>query len=162
MPQFQDHVKRAKHNLKFLEHINTSGGAYADWQVTTCYYAGVHLINAHLAQHNMQFRKHVDVKDAINPKSQRSVSNGSALQEDVYLAYAKLQNLSRRSRYLVNDRNPDSLSSVAYNTEMTHLANALRYLDILICFFNQKYQINIVPIKVSCGGIKTGDLFLIA
>jgi hypothetical protein len=35
----------------------------------------------------MQYRKHVDVKDALNPQNPLSVRNGSALPPNEYLAY---------------------------------------------------------------------------
>ena len=44
MPQFEDHVKQAQHNLKFLENINAGNYDCVDWQVTTCFYTALHLV----------------------------------------------------------------------------------------------------------------------
>ena len=104
MPQFDKHIHQTSHNLKFLELVNQNGNNFFDWQVTICFYTALHLVNAHLSLFQMQYRKHVDVKDAINPKNIQSVSSGSALPDNEYLAYTKLQSLSRRSRYLVNEK----------------------------------------------------------
>ena len=70
-----------------------------DWQVTICFYTAVHLINCHLANFGLQYRKHKDVKDALNPYT----ISPAKLPEDEYSAYISLQSLSRRSRYLVNE-----------------------------------------------------------
>lgn len=158
MPQFDQHVNQTTHNLKFLEQVNQNGNNYFDWQVTICFYTALHLINAHLSLFNMQYRKHVDVKDAINPKNASSVSNGSALPDNEYLAYTKLQSLSRRSRYLVNEKDGNLNSGEAFITYNVHLCKSLKHLNTIINFFSKKYDVKISAIKVKCEGIKSGDL----
>jgi hypothetical protein len=158
LPNFSDHVEQAKHNLSFLEFVNQKGTNFLDWQVTTAFYIGVHLINSHLSNHNMQYRKHVDVKNAINPKDAASVGSGSALPENEYLAYTKLQSLSRRSRYLVNEKDDNLKSSQAFKTYEVHCAKALRHLNTLLAFFKKTYGISVDPITITCEGIKQGDL----
>jgi len=158
VPQFSDHIDQAKRNLEFLQLINDGQEKHIDWQVTVCYYVAVHLINAHLSLHNMQFRKHVDVKDAINPKKAESIRNGTALQEKEYLAYVKLQSLSRRSRYLVNEKDDNLESDKAFLTHSVHYARALRHLNCLISYFNTEHNTNIKPITIVCDEIKQGEL----
>lgn len=158
LPSFQDHIFQAKHNLAFLETVNQAAKDCYDWQVTACFYSAVHLINAHLSLHNMQYRKHVDVRDAINPKNAEAVQKGSALADGVYLAYVKLQSLSRRSRYLVNDNDGNLASQQAFMTYDVHLARALRHLNTLIVFFTSQYALSFDQIAISCPGIKPGEL----
>jgi hypothetical protein len=158
VPQFSDHIDQAKRNLTFLQFINYADAQHIDWQVTVCYYVAVHLINAHLSLHNMQFRKHVDVKYAINPKSAESIRIGTALNESVYLAYIKLQSLSRRSRYLVNEKDENLHSSNVFLTHNVHYARALRHLNCLIDYFNTVQKTDIKPIKIFCDEIKNGEL----
>lgn len=72
-----------------------------DWQVTAAYYVAVHLVNAHIvSKTNKNYLSHNQVADLINPFSQFSVSK---FDEATYTSYVKLQFLSRRSRYLLNE-----------------------------------------------------------
>lgn len=134
-----------------MEKIN--GQQFVDWQVTTCFYCAVHLVNAHLSLHNMQYRKHVDVKDAINPKNAQSISNNSSFPDDVYLAYTKLQSLSRRSRYLVNDNDNNLNSDKAALTFDVHLAKAIRHLNTMWEYMNKVHSVQIPKIILVCDGI---------
>lgn len=106
----------------------------------------------------MQYRKHVDVKDAINPKNQRSFNIDSALPDNEYLAYTKLQSLSRRSRYLVNEKDANLSSDQVFLTYEIHLSKSLKHLNTIINYFCSKYQFDIIPIKIRCQGIQKGDL----
>lgn len=149
MPQFADHIKQARHNLNFLAQINSGKYECIDWQVTTCFYVALHLVNAHLAKHNMQYRSHNKVKEALNPAIDLSFTK---LPEDEYVAYVSLQNLSRRSRYLVNDKdiNSDKVS-ITYEK---HLAKAIRHLDRLLSYFSENYNLSIEKIQMRCSAIK--------
>lgn len=158
MPEFAEHIKQAKRNLLFLEHVNQSKNQFLDWQVTICYYVAVHLINAHLSLHNMQYRKHIDVKHALNPKNTEAIKSRSAFEQNEYLAYMKLQSLSRRSRYLVNEKDDNLGSTQAFITYDIHLARALRHLDTLIKYFKATYQISIDPVNVTCSEIRKSEL----
>jgi len=157
LARFDEHIQQANQNLQFLEFVNQSD-SYYDWQVTTCFYTALHLVNAHLSLFNMQYRKHVDVKDAINPKNAQSVANGTSLPETEYLAYMKLQSLSRRSRYLVNEKDGNISSQQAFITYDVHLSKSLKHLNTLIDFFNRRHNISLNKIKVSCLGVKKEDL----
>lgn len=158
MPLFEEHIKQASNNLRFLEFVNRSGNTFCDWQVTVCFYTAIHLVNAHLSLYNMQYRKHVDVKDALNLKNQQSVQRGIALPQNEYLAYTKLQSLSRRSRYLVNEKDNNLSSTTAFLTYDIHLKRALIHLSTLFVFFSDKYKLNIPLIEISCNGINKGEL----
>lgn len=106
----------------------------------------------------MQYRKHVDVKDALNPKNPLSVNKGSALPEKEYLAYTKLQSLSRRSRYLVNEKDNNLGSDKAAFTYDIHLQRSLRHLNTLINYFKKSYNISVSKIQLKCTGINSGEL----
>jgi uncharacterized protein (UPF0332 family) len=120
MPEFDDHVLQAKRNLSFLQKINDQIEDCFDWQVTVCYYAALHLINAHTAKFGLQYRKHVDVIDAINPMHRLSPTK---LPEDEYVAYIALQSLSRRARYLVNVKDKQLCSEKVQYIYEKHLVN---------------------------------------
>ncbi len=158
MPQFNEHIHQAERNLQFLGIVNASAVDFFDWQVTVCFYTSLHWVNAHLSLFNMQYRKHVDVKDALNPQNPQSVRNGSALPPNEYLAYTKLQSLSRRSRYLVNEKDGNLGKTQAFLTYDIHLNKSLKHLNTLIKFFSNKYNIPVTPIGVTCSGINKGDL----
>lgn len=139
MPDFKDHIYQAKNNLEVLEFVNTSG-KYYDWQVTLCFYAALHFVNAHLAQcNNSHYRTHMQVDQAINPNILLSVSK---LDEDTYVVYTSLFKLSKRSRYMVNE-NPANKETRAFFTHEPHLKRALKHLDTVLYYFNAKYNIGL-------------------
>lgn len=145
MAGFEDHITQAQRNLSFLEKVNNQINDYPDWQVTICFYTALHFVNAHLSTFGLQYRRHNDVKHALNPKVPLSTSK---LPEEEYIAYVTLQMLSRRSRYLVNEK--EVTSDRAFFTYDKHLAKALIHLDRLIQFFNKKYNLNIDKVSVKC------------
>ena len=119
MATFNEHISQAKKNLSFLEKINSECNDYWDWQVTTCFYVAVHLANAHISEKsNIHYRTHVDVKHALNPEIQLSITKFS---DENYTAYVKLMNLSRRARYLCHDNTNNKNAENAYFTHSIHL-----------------------------------------
>lgn len=155
MAQFSDHVTQSKKNLAFLSSINQNVADCSDWQVTVCFYTSLHLVNAHLANFEMQYRKHIDVKHALNPVNQLSLAK---LPEDIYVSYMALQSLSRRARYLVEEKDTNLKSSVAFLIYDKHLSKALRHLDKIITYFSALYQLQIPKVSISCPEIKAGEL----
>lgn len=145
-----DHIGQAKRNLAFLEQINKNAPTFYDWQVTVCFYSALHLINAHLSHFNLQYRKHKDVKDALNPFT----LSPARLPENEYTAYTALQSLSRRARYLVNEKDGQIQSTQAFLTYEKHLSKALKHLDTLMSYFNGRYQLNLNPIIIHCSELK--------
>src|ERR1700745_243676 len=100
MASFENHVRQAKSNLSFLKEVNKSS-KFFDWQVTTCFYTAVHLVNAHLAKcADLHYRTHQETKQALNPHSPLSTCK---IDEDIFNIYVSLEKLSRRSRYLCNE-----------------------------------------------------------
>jgi NifB/MoaA-like Fe-S oxidoreductase len=152
---FDEHINQAKRNLAFLESINHNVKDCIDWQVTVCFYTALHLINAHLATFELQYRKHVDVKNALNPENNLSISK---LPEDEYVAYATLQMLSRRSRYLVNEKDNQVGTTTAFLTHDIHLAKSIKHLDRLVAFFQNKYKVSLPSIAIKCPDLKSHSL----
>lgn len=137
MAIYKEHLAQAKSNLQFLGLINTNCSSHIDWQVTTCFYTAVHLINGFLAQEsNLHFNSHDRVKDAVSPDS---INAGTKLDEQTYLAYVKLRNLSRRSRYLCNADNPQEDVEKAHFILEKHFVKAFVHLDKLMNYFYAKY-----------------------
>ena len=153
MARFNDHIDQTKRNLLFLEQVNNHSNNNFDWQVTVCFYSALHLINAHLSTFNLQYRKHKDVKDVLNPYTM----SPAKLPEEEYKSYIKLQSLSRRSRYLVNEKDGNLSDDNAYLTYSVHLGKALKHLDSLILFFTNKYALRIDSINIKCEGLKSID-----
>lgn len=118
-----------------------------DWQVTSAFYVGVHLINAHIEKKTgNHYRSHESVKNAINPYSKLSLAK---LSEEQYNAYNKLQWLSRRSRYLCKEKEGD-FSTGANFTYDKHFDRALGYLNELIIFMNTEHKIGIEAFNIHC------------
>jgi hypothetical protein len=147
---FQEHIEQAKHNLAFLEQINKHSNSYWDWQVTVSFYIGVHLINSHIYQKStFSYRSHEQVNQAINPFN----ISPSKLDEKSYLAYAKLQGLARRSRYLCNEEHSNK-SQNAHFTYDKHFSRAIRNLDLLIDFMKSEYNVQLPKIQINCVELK--------
>lgn len=154
MASFDEHIDQVKRNLYFLTATNQQIANSYDWQVTVCFYTALHLVNAHLSKFNLQYRKHHDVNHALNPDVPLSISK---LPEDEYDAYIALQRLSRRSRYLVNEKDDNLKTLQAFLTHNKHLSKAIRHLDKLLNFFCIKYAIKLEKIKFSCPGLTAAD-----
>lgn len=158
MADFQAHFDQAKKNLAVLSEINNKIANSWDWQVTTCYYIAVHLVNGHLAAvANMHYSSHEKVKNALfNDMSPAKI------EERVYLPYVKLENLSRRARYLCKDT--DSKDEAVKQPDQTfltydvHLKKALVQVDLLIEYFSQRYGQQFAPVNIDCLEIKSATL----
>jgi hypothetical protein len=145
VPKFDDHIIQAKRNLAFLEIINASAPQHIDWQVTVCFYAALHLVNAHLAKNGQQYRTHIDVKAHISPFGSLPIM---AIPKDEYAAYESLFSLSRRARYLVNETEKDATDAAF--TKDKHLAKAIRHLECLCSYFSNKYKIEFSKTRLVC------------
>ena len=149
MASFESHVLQAKKNLNFIGLITNTNNY--EWQVTVCFYVAVHLINAHIAKlANLHYRTHNQVEEAINPFSNLSITK---LPEDQFKAYAKLQNLSRRARYLIHD-DLNNLDSREFFTYSVHFAKSIKNLDIILTYFENTYGEKFDSITVKCIDLK--------
>jgi len=145
LAKYEDHIQQANRNLNFLASINNSIKDCFDWQVTVCFYAALHFVNAHLSKYGLQYRKHKDVNFALNFANTTSPAR---LPEDEYVAYTALQSLSRRSRYLVNEKDDNLSSTQAFFTYDKHLARSLRHLNRLLQHFDALYKIEVTAIEI--------------
>lgn len=155
MASYSEHLGQARANLDFLKSTNFNSNDKWDWQVTICFYIAVHLVNAHIANKaNQHYRTHDQVKQALNPYNPLSICK---LSEKSYIAFEKLQNLSRRSRYLCNDNLADR-DIKAFLTYDRHLTKALNNLDILMHYISAEYTENFHPISLDCIELKGSSL----
>ena len=155
MASFQEHVDKAKSNLTFLGQINANVPNFIDWQITACFYVVVHLANAHVVSCEKNFyRTHNEVKNSLNPYN---ATAGSKVDEKAFLAYSKLRDLSRRSRYMVSDDN-DNKNPAAFLVHEIHLAKSLRHLETFLIFFSNEYKITFPKIHVTCNGLKQHEV----
>ena len=147
MASYESHIEQAKKNIVFLSQTYSINSNFWDWQITISFYIGVHILNAHLAKSaDLHYRTHEAVKNAINPYNPLALHN---IPEDIYLSYAKLEGLSRRSRYLCHD-DYSNKGTNAFFTYEKHFAKAVKALDKIILYFNIKYDLNINDIEIIC------------
>ncbi|MFA6056760.1 MAG: hypothetical protein WC756_01075 [Taibaiella sp.] len=154
MATYTEHLSQARKNLNYLLQTNEKLDSCWDWHVTVSFYVGVHLVNAYLAEKaNLHYRSHVQVSDALNPYS----LSPTKVDESVYLAYKKLQNLSRRSRYLISE-SPDNEEDRAFGTFDKHFGRSLSHLDTLLKFISSEYQEGFEKMKMKCPGLSKKSL----
>lgn len=147
MASFDEHIIQAKSNLRFLHSVNDKVDNHWDWQVTITFYIAVHLINAHIARKsNQHYRSHELVNNSINPFNPTSITK---LTEELYASYMKLQNLSRRSRYLCHD-DPKNRDKGAFLTYDKHFSKAITHLDKLLHFISNEYSISFDTTSLNC------------
>ncbi len=114
-----------------------------------CFYAAVHIINGHIAsKHNLHYRSHKQVKNAISPY--KSIPIGTEVSPELYKCYVKLQNLSRRSRYLCLDADEVPENEICYLTYDKHLKKAIVQLDKIISFIVDEYGSSFPKINLDC------------
>lgn len=80
------------------------------------------------------------------------------IPDEQYKAYIKLQNLSRRARYIVHEDIKLDDGSRAFLTHDAHLKKAFKNLDILLSFFNTLYSLAIPEMNIVCQGLKQTEL----
>lgn len=115
------------------------------------FYVGVHLINGHIAKTiGEHYRSHDRVKNAINPYG----LSPAKLPEPQYLAYAHLQSLSRRSRYLCHEK-LDRNNEAAFLTYDKHLKKALHHLNNIMCHMASEYDLDLPAATIACPEIKS-------
>ncbi len=153
MSSFSDHIKQGKDNLEFLENVNREFSKVYDWQVTISFYTALHFVNAHVKKTmGVYHTTHKDLSNIINPNCR--VTNPAQMDEDSFVAYEALFVLSRRSRYLYNQKG-QSESSFTYSK---HLAKAIRHLNKVMKFIDDKHSIGFDTTKISCVGLVKGEL----
>ena len=54
----QQHIRQAERNEAAYHHLDTTSGAFGDWQVTMLFYAAVHYINAYLERRSVRVASH--------------------------------------------------------------------------------------------------------
>lgn len=156
MASFEDHIQQAIKNINFLQNINNQISDCYDWQITCGFYSSLHLVNAHLSKFKLHYRTHTDVKHALNPEVSMSISK---IPEDVFVAYISLQSLSRRARYLVNDKEVALQETQAALVYEKHFEKAIRHLNTIIDFIVKKYDCKAFPvIKIKTSSTNLNDL----
>lgn len=156
MASFQEHIDQAYKNIDFLCCVNCYCRSNIDWQTTVSFYVCVHLINAHVAQtSNQHYRTHVQIDKSINPFV--VPPKASALPQGIYTTYGKLKNLSRRSRYLVNN-DPSNTSVQAFHTKEKHFGKSIEYLDNIMDFMATTHTVTFTVKNINCHLIKNKNL----
>ena len=147
MAAASDHISQAKKNLATLETLNACTPDSWDWEITMCFYTAVHIVNAHIVNTaNAHYRTHMNVANALNPHNVASISK---IDLDAYLAYKKLEGLSRRARYLCH-QNPNNQDTRSFFTDERHFSRAIKHLDKVMKYFDDRYSINFPTINITC------------
>lgn len=155
MATFQEHIAQSKRNLDYLSRINFTVNERWDWQVTVCFYSALHLMNAHIADKNsMNYLSHKRVDAALNPYS---LSPGR-LDENTYLAYNRLVGLSKRARYLINDKDNNVGKGTndindGFFTHSVHFKKAIANLDVVITYMSLNYSDLFGKTDIKCADI---------
>jgi hypothetical protein len=151
---FEEHITHATKNLHFLTETNLKNQSFWDWQVTVSFYVAVHMVNAHLAiKGGLHYRTHEDVKNALNPYNDLAICR---IEESVYLAYTKLEMLSRRARYLCHE-NKDNKSDSLHFTHDRHFAKAIRNLDKILDHFKKMYTLSFPAPHIFCQDLSNSE-----
>lgn len=154
MADFNAHINQAIKNCNILKSINKNVPDSWDWQLTTAFYVAVHIVNAHMAKvDNQHYKSHEHIKNALY--SGKNVS----VPENVYLAYVKLEQLSRRARYLCSEKSGGGNNDNAYLTYELHFARGIRHLDTVLKYFCEEHKINIEKCLLNCNDLKQDKLF---
>ena len=152
MATFIEHIQQSKKNLSFLSKISTEVSDCWDWQVTVSFYTALHLINSHIAAKTQaNFLTHSRVDEVINPYNKLSVAR---LDEDIYTSYTKLFQLSRRSRYLLNENYKKSDIIPASLTHSKHVKKSIHHLQKILGFIKKEYKQDFPQIEVKCVDLK--------
>jgi len=152
---FSEHIEQSKSNIYFLSKINTNIENCWDWQVTVCFYSALHLVNAHIVQKmNANYLSHNKVDEIINPYNVKSLAT---LNEDIYMSYTKLFQLSRRSRYLLNEnfqKNNKLDIQLGCVTYSKHLKKAIFHFDKILNFIKNDYNESFTKVEIKCIDLK--------
>lgn len=151
MPDINSHILQAEKNLKLIEYL-LSIDNYWDWKVTISFYSALHIVNAHLAKiADLHYQKHPETQKAIDP----AFKMPTKVDQDTYIAYRTLRNLSNRARYLSHENRSIGDKGSAYYTGEKHYAKALRHLNTLLGYFDSLYSdFKFTPIRVKCSELK--------
>lgn len=124
MPDLSSHLQQAQHNLEFLDD-NPDPARYADWAVTTCFYAAVHYVDAWLNASGCQPEKHDERHAAMQRCGRDRSCRTRATFSSMWEAYRELEDLSRDARYRCVSIGPDDVSSA----RRTYLAHVKRWVE---------------------------------
>jgi hypothetical protein len=103
---------------------------------------------------DQHYRTHEEVKGAINPEKPLNIAK---IPMDIYLSYTKLENLSRRARYLCSD-DLANRGIDAFFTVDKHFAKAIRHMDKVLSYFATEHKVAFPPITLSCIQFSTKEL----
>lgn len=118
---YAEHDEKYMHNKEFKSSIS-DWKKYKDWVITVCFYCGVHMIEAILAQkYDYHSINHINRHDHLQ-KLQSDLSNS-----DIQKQYLKLESLSHKARYSdicsINDRDVNLAQNYLDSIEEWYTSN---------------------------------------
>ncbi|KGO89538.1 hypothetical protein Q764_07120 [Flavobacterium suncheonense GH29-5 = DSM 17707] len=103
---------------------------------------------------NKNYLSHTSVSDVINPTRVLSVGK---IDEATYLSYTKLYQLSRRSRYLINEKVAQNKGGAPQPdiqpcnlTYSTHFRKAVSHLEVVMNFMAKEYALTFSKTDLKC------------
>ena len=91
MPTREAHERQATLNLEFSKEPVFESKNYIGWKIVVLFYETIHMIEAYLAEKNINPGNHKDRKDAI--------INDDIFGKKTFRTYKKLYYLSQKARY---------------------------------------------------------------
>lgn len=100
------HKSQSVHNKTTSDFLNTANPNHIDWEVTTLFYAALHLVDNYFQINNLPMPSNHDERKRL-VRSQLPT---------LYSAFHKLYSLSFRARYIVGHRMRDQDRQIAVNS----------------------------------------------
>ena len=95
-----------------------------------------------LASHNLQRSSHTSIEQAIK------ANQSTKIDDQIFVHYTSLYQLSRRSRYLIQDGGTNSGPAIQMNPK--HFSKALNKLEAIIKYFDSMHNLNFPSIAIDC------------
>ena len=83
------HIEQYYHNKNFAQKGINNTDVYLDWYIIAIFYSGLHLLEAYMAERNYHSNSHADRENILK----------NLLEDDEFIAYKALYNMSLKARY---------------------------------------------------------------
>ena len=90
MRTIAEHLEKARHNLTFLDTMNVTDDAFADWAIVVLFYRALHLVSAVV---------HGEGRDHGSSHAERQLSVDAVFAPPTAQSYRRLRSRSRIVRY---------------------------------------------------------------
>lgn len=109
----ESHLRKADHNLRFLNLFRTND-AFCDWAVVVAFYRALHIVEGLFATNDLHSDSHTSRNDALKRRF-----------PDVWREYHPLYNQARYARYNTESNNPREAKSQALDVRLPAIEKAV-------------------------------------